>query len=387
MPSLNNRPAIYKSEAKLRARRGRLGCKQATEVGSLRLGRYPFAAAIKHYEERRLGLVGDSTMREELKTLRHLNEVFEQLKAEEEAKDTEDTNRSGGEMSKPFTTDPRRMGRREIQTFMAWMRRRGLDPATQVTYMKRLKNFLKVFRNHVIDDMVADGVRFPKNPTKPIRTLDMDDLQVIFQAAERLQGWHGAMARGMFALYFATGVRPSELRLAHFKDLDMKKQTLVIQHPKGEGSWASQAPVDLIRPDMVPIIERYLKERQQHVQKAGYEGALALFPNLYGGQDGFYSANHFKQIKKKVEEISGVEFKLKDFRPTLTSITVNGDMSLLPAMSAQLRHATIATTQRSYYSMQQGVAGRQLKKSYKGPGSITAQDPVIDKKWDISGYR
>jgi hypothetical protein len=82
-----------------------------------------------------------------------------------------------------------------------------------------------------------------------------------------------------------------------------------------------------------------------------------------------------------------VEFKLKDFRPTLTSITVNGDMSLLPAMSAQLRHATIATTQRSYYAMQQGVAGKQLKQSYRSAGSITAQNPVIDKKWDISGYR
>jgi hypothetical protein len=82
-----------------------------------------------------------------------------------------------------------------------------------------------------------------------------------------------------------------------------------------------------------------------------------------------------------------VEFKIKEFRSTLTtSITVNSDMSLLPAMSAQPRHSNLATTQRSYLRMQQGVAGRELRKSYLISGSINAQKPVIEKKWDMSGY-
>jgi hypothetical protein len=61
-------------------------------------------------------------------------------------------------------------------------------------------------------------------------------------------------------------------------------------------------------------------------------------------------------------------------------------MRLLPDMSAQLRHSNLATTKRSYYRMLQGVAGKELRKSYKGSGSETAQDPVIEKKYDISGY-
>jgi hypothetical protein len=150
--------------------------------------------------------------------------------------------------------------------------------------------------------------------------------------------------------------------------------------PEGEGLRTSQAEVDLIRPDVLPMIERYLRERQQHVEEAGHEKALALFPNLYMGRDAFYSANSFKAIKKEVEEASGVNFKLKDFRSTLTSITVYGDMSL-PAMSAQLRHSNLATTQHSYYWMQQGVAGKHLRESYKISGSINAQKPVIEKNW------
>jgi hypothetical protein len=81
-----------------------------------------------------------------------------------------------------------------------------------------------------------------------------------------------------------------------------------------------------------------------------------------------------------------VEFKLKDFRPTLTSITVNGDMSLFPAMFAQLRHANLDTTQRSYYAMQQGVAGKQLRDSWKETPIIATRKPIIENRWDISGH-
>lgn len=69
-----------------------------------------------------------------------------------------------------------------------------------------------------------------------------------------------------------------------------------------------------------------------------------------------------KDIKKEVEELSGVKFKLKDFRSTLTSITVNEDISRILAMSAQRRHTNVATTQRSYLRIKQGVAGKQLKR-------------------------
>jgi hypothetical protein len=58
----------------------------------------------------------------------------------------------------------------------------------------------------------------------------------------------------------------------------------------------------------------------------GFEDAPALFPNLYVGKDAFYSATALKDIKKEMEVKSGVRFQIRDLRPTLTSITVNGDM-------------------------------------------------------------
>ncbi len=137
---------------------------------------------------------------------------------------------------------------------------------------------------------------------------------------------------------------------------------------------------------MLPFIERYLDDRRRHLQKASIGVAMALFPNLARGADGFYSPCRFREIKHEVEKLSGVEFKLKDFRPTLTTMNVNGDLPRLPAMSAQLRHNTIATTQRSYFRMEQGVVGRQLKNCWEETPVRTPKNPVIENKRDYTGY-
>jgi hypothetical protein len=121
------------------------------------------------------------------------------------------------------------------------------------------------------------------------------------------------------------------------EDLDLNRTRYFVRHPKGEGSWASPDWVDMIRPDMIPHIQRYLLEREDHLQKKGLKRATALFPNLYRSEDEFHSANAFNEIKCKVEALSGVDFRLKDFRSTLASITINEDLSRLPAMSQQLR--------------------------------------------------
>lgn len=39
------------------------------------------------------------------------------------------------------------------------------------------------------------------------------------------KGWTESVARGIVALYFATGLRPSELREGYFEDLSLRKGT------------------------------------------------------------------------------------------------------------------------------------------------------------------
>jgi integrase/recombinase XerD len=344
-------------------------------VGRMKLGRYPFEAAANDFMNGRHGTVAVSTESEERRKYRYLGKVLRELK-------------SSGKIK---SSDPRKIGRTEVQEFMAWMKDRHIDVTAQVAYLKLLNNLLRACKNYIIEEMKTDGVRFPKSGKKPIRTIAGEDLETLFETVSDMEGWRGSVSRGMLALYFATGVRPSELRLAHIEDLNMRKMTLYVRHPKGEGNWASPQEVEIIRADMVPFIEGYLKERKEWIRIHGVDKTTPLFPSLgeRGDALGFYSANGFRLIKHKIEQLSGVQFKLKDFRSTLTSITVNGDLSRLPAMSAQLRHASVATTQKSYFAMERGVAGKQLRNAWKEhpiASSIKAEKGFIEQNHDYTGY-
>jgi integrase len=176
-----------------------------------------------------------------------------------------------------------------------------------------------------------------------------------------MEGWQGSVARGIISLYFATGARPKEVRLAHIEDLDLKQRRFYIRHPKEEESWASSEWVEIIRLDMIPFLKLYLRERTDYLKTKNEEEAIALFPALGPRSDGFYREQSFWKIKRKAEDISGVEFRLKDFRSTLTTITINGDISRLPAMSVQLRHSKLETTQKYYACIERGQAGKQLR--------------------------
>jgi hypothetical protein len=185
--------SVFEAACRAKERmRKRLKCNDIAEVEGLRLGRCPFASAVEYYLQRRYGVVADSTYTEEERKLKYLRNVFENLKSE----------------GKVRTTDPRHIQRHEIQEFMSWMRRKGIDPVGQVKYLQYLKGFLRCFKNHVFEDMEADGVRFPRSIKKPIRTIALEDLQRIFSVIDRMPAWHGSVARGMTALYLATGVRP-----------------------------------------------------------------------------------------------------------------------------------------------------------------------------------
>jgi len=368
---MTNSPSVNNPVEGVNAKRGR-GRPRKT-VGRRRskpLGRYPFVTVIGRYLEGRKGIVARSTYKEEERKLRYLAKVLQDLKTK-------------GEIN---SSNPEKMGRKDIQGLMGWMRDRELDPETQAKYLQHLNSLLLFCGNPAVENLKREGVRLPSGRGKRIRSIGEDDLATIRAASEKIEGWNGEMARFMVWILPATGLRPKELRLAHLEDFDLRRRTFYVRHPKGEGSWASPETVELIRMDVLRLIKRYLVERDDHIRSKGLRKATALFPNLYRGQDEFYSANGFFSIKQKVEEISGVEFKLKDFRSTLTSITVRGDIGRLPAMSAQLRHNKMETTQKYYASIERSAASRQLRDIWKENPVIVRKNSVIESDFDNTGY-
>ncbi len=354
------------------AETGMLGLDAATrgEVKGLRLGRYPFAAAAGRYMQSRRGIVADTTYTEEARKLKYIGRIIEELRREGRVK----------------SSDPRKISRSDIQELLLWMRARGLDTVTQAKYMQILDGILRYYGNRVIRDMRDEGVRFPKPGRKAIRVIGEEDLASVFGALETVQGWRGSLARGLIALGFSTGARHKEMRLAHVEDLDLEKMKFFVRHPKGEGSWASPEYVDIIVPQMVPLLRRYLAERELWLAAHGIRKAKALFPNVRNGRDGFYTDKSLRATKKTVEKAAGVRFMIKDLRSTLTSMTVNLDPKLLPAMSLQLRHSSPTTTQRYYASIRQGLAGGELREAWTKKNPITPENTVIDRDNDYAGY-
>jgi site-specific recombinase XerD len=161
---------------------------------------------------------GRTTLREEERKLYQLDHIFRELNAAGLVK----------------TMDPRHIDEEDIGNFLKHLSR--YDPDTQRRHISRLNSYLKFFKNFVIEHMLATGaLNMPRCAHKNIRSISSGDLKDIFQAADRMEGWHGSIARGMAAMYFATGVRPSELRLAEFRDLDLKHERFFVRVPRVSG--------------------------------------------------------------------------------------------------------------------------------------------------------
>jgi hypothetical protein len=82
-----------------------------------------------------------------------------------------------------------------------------------------------------------------------------------------------------------------------------------------------------------------------------------------------------QEAQEEIEDASGIEFKIKDYRSTFASLTVQKDSSLLPEVSQQLGHSSIVTTQRFYADMNLTDTGKKLRKAWSRndePETMTA---------------
>ncbi len=84
-----------------------------------------------------------------------------------------------------------------------------------------------------------------------------------------------------------------------------------------------------------------------------------------------------------------MEFRIKDLRPTMASLTVDMDPMLLNDVSSQLRHESTKTTTRYYAEIKVDKAGERLKRAWasKRPKTLSiTKTPLLDKNSSMTGY-
>ena len=279
------------------------------------------------------------------------------------------------------------MERTDVQAFFGKMREMGLAPTTQKKYVQLLNGLMKYCDNYAIEKMKDAGVKMPRENNKDIRSLSVNDTEGLLLALSEPQRWEEAVMLGVVALGLTTGCRPKELRLAELRDLDLKKGKFYVRHPKGEGSWASPQSVSLVRADMIPHLETYLEIRKRRLKAKGIDDNKALFPSTgNNNKNGTYSLANFNRMKRNIERKTGFEFRIKDLRPTLAGQTVDMNPALLNAVSSQLRHSDVKTTQKYYAAIKEGRAGEELQEAWNSRNVKPPKTPLFANNFSMTGY-
>jgi len=135
------------------------------------------------------------------------------------------------------------------------------------------------------------------------------------------------------------------------------------------------------------FIRNNYEVRERRLIKHRLPDPKALFPAIgYGNTSGHYSLANINRMKRSIEEKTGVEFRIKDLRPTLAEQTVDMDPSLLNAVSSQLRHSNVNTTQKYYASINEGRAGDRLREAWDKKRSIMPKTPLLAQNSSMTGY-
>jgi integrase len=269
------------------------------------------------------------------------------------------------------TTNPRRLTREDIASFMDWMRNRktrngiGLAPATQANYMDYLNGFLRFEGNGVLGQMrKLHYVRFPQKVTTEVRVMQESGVEELRSRLKAMPGYKGEVARFMVAMYAYSGLRRSELRRARLEDLRLDSWTIIVAHPKGESSWAVAAPAQILPPARKAVVD-FLRARELRLSAEGIDSCEALVPKVTNGIAEYWSDGMWGKLKAEAEKWSGIKFRIQTLRATFGQMCI--DWGCRPdAVSRALRHKTTRTTELYYARIRPDHAFRLLEQAYEG---------------------
>lgn len=307
--------------------------------------RHPYITAMRAYLDGIQSTVGKATLRERESKLLYLLEVMLELR---------------------LCTDPRDIDKDEIDALVMWMRGRNLGLSYQAKLWQYLRGFLAYVGNNILDAMKARGQwKPPKRAYRPVTVKDDGWFSDTVPRLASETGWRPRMVLAATAIYYHTGLRPKELRLAALRDLDLQRWTLTIRHPKGEGSWAVEGERVRLFPDVRAFVLDYLDFRAARLRQLDVDPANVepLFPNEKGG---YYSDTGWRMARYKVFRSIGIDANYKVLRASFAQkLKDNG--APIENVSVALRHKTVATTEQFYARIRTDRAWDALEELWRKP--------------------
>jgi integrase/recombinase XerD len=307
--------------------------------------RHPYIVTMHAYLDGIRSTVGQATLRERESKLLYLFEVMLELR---------------------LSTDPRTMDKEEIDALVLWMRERNLGLAYQAKLWQYLRGLFAFVGNNILDVMKARGQwRPPKRAYRPVTVKDDSWFSATVARLANETGWRPRMVLSATAIYYHTGLRPKELRLAALRDFDLGRWSLTVQHPKGEGTWAVEGETVRLFPNVRPFVLDYLDNRLARLHELGLDPASTepLFPNENGG---YYSEPGWRMARYKVFRSFGIEANYKVLRASFAQ-KLKDHGAPIENVSAALRHKTVATTEQFYARVRTERAWDALEEIWSKP--------------------
>ena len=322
--------------------------------GKRSMGRYPFLAAANALLRDTEPFYAVVTHKERKRKFRRVGQILELLEDQDII----------------VSTSPLKMTENDVCEFIGWCKSH-LDSTTAAHYLKFLDEILQsVGNNAAIMVRAKRKSLIPHVTQKPIRTVPSDKLETLLFGQYHLDDelWD-TVGKTSVALYFHTGLRPTELRTARLSDLDMMRGIIVVSNPKGKGRWTNGTESSPVMPGIDKLIRDYLRIREALLRGAGLKpGEVeSLFPYITKrGKAGYWSTAMWAKLKKQVEIASGVEFRWKDLRSTYAQ-RLKDLGAPIEAVSKCLRHTDTKTTERYYARIRNETAFSLVRQVWETP--------------------
>ena len=128
--------------------------------------------------------------------------------------------------------DPKSVSTRDIRAWLVSMMDQGASATTISRRLSTLKSFYKFLRtNGYVDKMPTDGVRAPKHPQRLpvfVKEGEMEDLMELLDVRAVDDDFVSHRDRMVIEMFYALGVRVSELINIKEKDIDIERNVILI---------------------------------------------------------------------------------------------------------------------------------------------------------------
>lgn len=187
-----------------------------------------------------------------------------------------------------------------LKKFLRFLKEERMSARTMARKISALKSFYKWAHIRYGWNNIASDLVVPKLEKKLPQYLSEDDIEKLFQAAEKDTSEIGIRNKIMLALLYVSGMRISELTHVMLDDIHFDTGFV---HIRGKGGKERRVPLPQ---SMRTILKEYIETVHmnfihKHGQKTGY-----LFPVLYSGALKPITRQSFWLILKKLCILSGI---------------------------------------------------------------------------------